>query len=168
MTRESLMEELVSVDDGADWGALYLEFIPPTEGIRMYEPSDSMTEKPNFLDRVKATEFCNSTYIHLEGSTYEKPKVRKVIELTKNEEHDKVFTVIERTRLCIGNLKEETECGEFGSIISTQRYLDTERWFHVYILSDGFGKRWTALADHLEVLPKAPESTEPHSEAEAV
>lgn len=115
-----------------------------------YEPVQGERVRFQFLQNVKATHFCDSLHVqvHQEGDVL----AEKVIELFVNPETERIFTVIDRTRLHIGTLEESVEYSDYDQAITGQRFLRTKKVCTVYILSDGFGKKFKALPDHLAVI----------------
>lgn len=128
--------------------------------FELYEPTSTKKEKFQFGDRVTTTYYCSSRHI----SNLEETNgilARKVIELDKNDIPNRVFTIIERTRLHTGNLRADFEYSEMGGKIMGSNYLETEHCYTVYVLSDGFGSRYRALPDHMSCIVDAPDPTEP-------
>lgn len=125
--------------------------------LREYQYPESTNELPkfNFLDNVRVTDFCVGSYLH-ESRNTSNPTVRKIIELYPNDQPDRIFTIISRTRLHIGKLERDYEYEDFGGIVAGQTYLNTERWFTVYVLSAGFGTSYRALAEHISRLEVTP------------
>lgn len=128
--------------------------------FELYEPNETKKEKFKFGDKVITTHYCESRHITNFKET-NGVLARKVITLDKSDIPNRIFTVIERTRLHIGNLRADFEYSEMGGKIMGSNYLETEHCYTVYVLSDGFGSRYKALPDHMSCIVDAPEPTEP-------
>lgn len=116
-------------------GKIY-EYYPDKEKLKEIH-------KPEFLNRVQATNFCQSGYYEENGVD------KKSIFYYKNDNPNEWFWVIDRKRMCIGTIHQEGEIDDFSFQMHTIRYFRVKAWVYVYVLSNKFREHYLALPEHL-------------------